>query len=201
MEMEKDMESNTDKTKKWATYYEAHKEVFHNPKVSPYVKCFIRLLELHRGDSRGWSLSVRLVSKYLGISPNTARKTINAALSFGFIETNTTRPRKRRNLKLTASLRAPVERNLLTSEVLRHQVIQPASQPDTESVSPNEPVNNKEKDINANTEKSQVKPEKKIEESNPYKKGVPQGLPNTTGRSESKGFTQLREVVEGIRRK
>jgi len=201
MEMEKDMENNTDKTKKWAAHFKAHKEVWHNPKISPYVKCFIGLLQLHRSDSQGWSLSIRLVSKYLGIAPNTARKIINEALKEGLIETNTKIPRKRRKLRLSASLRAPVGGNPQASDALYHQVTQPVLPSDTDSESPDESVNIKEKYINANTEKSQVKPEKKIEESNPYKEEVPQSFSNSEVPRESAGFTQLREVVERIRRK
>lgn len=120
MEMEKNMEGNTDKTKSWSAYYEAQKKIWHDPDISPYVKCFIRLLELHRGDSKGWSLSIRLVSKYLGIAPNTARKIISQAIKAGLVESNSVTPRKRRKLRLSASLRAPVDRSSQSSESFYH---------------------------------------------------------------------------------
>lgn len=198
MEMEKDMENNTDKAKKWAAYFKAHKEVWHNPQISPYVKCFIGLLQLHRSDSQGWSLSIRLVSQYLGIAPNTARKAINEALKEGLIETNTKLPRKRRKLRLSVSLRAPVGGNPPASDALYHQVTQPVLPPDTDSESPEESVNIQEKYINANTEKSQVKPEKKIEEPIPYKEEKPQGSSEPQVIGESEGLKKLRERMRTL---
>jgi hypothetical protein len=198
MEMEKDMENNTDKTTKWAAHFKAHKELWHNPKISPYVKCFIRLLQLHRADSKGWSLSIRLVSKYLGVAPNTSRKIINQAIEAGLVESNTVSPRKRRKLRLTASLREPIERDSNSKHTFYHQVIQPVLRDDTKSESTVEPVNNKERYINANTEKSQVKPNEKIEESNPYKENVDQSFSNKNVPQETEAYRKFREKAKEL---
>src|SRR6186997_1443140 len=94
------MESNTDNTKIWAKYFEAQKKLWYEPSISVYTKSFIRILELHRSDSKGWSISIRRLSDLLGISQKTARKAIDDAINLGWVETDTRQQRKQRKLKL-----------------------------------------------------------------------------------------------------
>lgn len=77
-------------------------------------------------------------------------------------------------------------------------MIQPVLRDATDSESPDEPVNIEGKYINANTEKSQVKPNKKIEESNPYKERVLQEKPVPVGSIESEGWKKLREKAKEL---
>jgi DNA-binding transcriptional MocR family regulator len=194
------MENNTDKTPKWRGYFDGQKKVWYDPSISIYVKAFIRILELHRSDSTGWSISVRKLAKLLNISTNTAMEAIDEALRLGLVETNIKQQRKRRKLNLSVALRAPVTHKAPNSKSLYQQVRQPVSQGDTDSVSTSETVNNKDNLQNANTEESQVKPEKKIVESNPYKEDVSRSFSNSQVPRKSAGLEQLRDVVERIRK-
>ena len=101
------MEALTNKL--WRSYYDHHKALWYDSSISIYVKSIVRLVELHRSDSMGWSISIRNIAKLLGITLGTALKYTNQALKLGYIESTSNQQRKRRKLKLSASLRIPVE--------------------------------------------------------------------------------------------
>ena len=168
MDMETNIIQNKDKTLGWAKYYENQKRLWYDPSVPIVVKAIVRLVELHRSDSKGWSISVRRVAELLGISTNTVLKAIDKALDSGYLEADKRIQRKRRKLRLSVSLRAPVEFEI-TSDNLSHWKRQPVSPGDTESVSRVATVNsNRISKANINIQKeSQLKEE--IEETPPDK--------------------------------
>lgn len=128
----------------WAKYYENQKRLWYDPYVPLIVKAVIRIVELHRSDSEGWSLSVRKIAKLLGVSPNTATKSINLAIISGFLQASSTGQRKRRKLRLSVSLRATDDFNKHSSEKLSKWESQPVPPAKTQSVLHIETVNSKE---------------------------------------------------------
>lgn len=134
------MFSTNNNSKSWANYYENHKLIWYDPAVSVYVKSIVRIVELHRSDSQGWSISVRKVANLLGIAPNTALNALNEALNGGFIEASRNTPRLRRKLRLSVSLRAPLEHKKSASNLYEWE-IQPVAGQIPTSVSPVNTVN------------------------------------------------------------
>lgn len=169
------MVENTDKRVKWATYYENHKRIWYDPTILLVVKTLIRLVELHRSDSKGWSLPIRKIAQFLNIAPNTALKAVNIALDNGYLEANKRIQRKRRKLRLSVSLRAPVENEIPSNSKLSQWEEQPVSPTKTDSVSPTEAVNIKP-NIKANKEESQIKKEQEKPDSPLNEHGYLQAL-------------------------
>ena len=184
------METADKTNKKWALYYQHQKEVWYDPDIPIYVKGIVRLVELHRSDSKGWSISVRKIAALLGISSNTALKYLDKSLKLGLIECSPTRQRKRRKLRLSVSLRAPVEFETPSSSNLSHWEEQSVSPTNTQSVSHSGTVNNKEIS-KANNNKSLLKKEK--EKSFPYKEEGKKQIPTV---SSTRGIESMREVLE-----
>src|SRR3989344_2743862 len=94
---------------KWSKYYQNQKEAWYDPSNSIYEKVILRLVELHRSDSKGYSISIRRISTALHIATGTAQKYVNELIAKGFLESTARVPRKRRKLRLSVLLRAPVE--------------------------------------------------------------------------------------------
>lgn len=130
-----------DRKKRWRIYFENQKRIWYDPKVPLHVKAIVRVVELHRSDSKGWSISVFRFMSLLGLSKNTILRAINQAISMKMIEADTNVQRKRRKLKLSGSLRAPVETENNTLGNLSQKINQSGSSIDTDSGIPNEPVN------------------------------------------------------------
>jgi len=129
-----------DKKSAWARYYENHKKLWFDPTISIYEKAIVQIVELHRSDSKGWSLSVRRMANLLGISSNTVLQAVQDAISHRFIEVDTSIQRKRRKLRLSVSLRTPTTHEIINKN-LSHTLKQAVSERATESVSPRESVN------------------------------------------------------------
>lgn len=141
--METHMDRGTKNSSLWAKYYQNHKRFWCDPNIKWEVKLVVRTVELHRSDSKGWSISVRKMSEYLGISINTARKAINKAIDSGYLESTSRVQRKRRKLRLSVSLRAPVEFESFTGLNLSQWKTQPVLRTDTPAVSSRDSINNK----------------------------------------------------------
>lgn len=187
------------KASEWPKYYENQKKLWYDPSVSIYVKGIVRLVELHRSDSKGWSISVRRIASLLGISTNTAIKYIDKTIQLGLIETSQTYQRRRRKLRLSVSLRAPVEFETSSSSNLSHWHNQSVSPSATPTVSTGEPLNNKEIS-NANINESpdsQLKKER-IAESLPYKEETPQSYSDKPSQGDSEGLKKLREKMKEL---
>lgn len=137
------METKDNKSKNWSKYYQNQKTLWYDPRISIFIKALVRIVELHRSDSKGWCISIRRIVSELGIARNTVMKYLNTAIDLGLIEATTKGERKRRKLKLSVSLRAPVEFNLSNLPLLSHPIRQPVLQSEPKSDSPVETVNNK----------------------------------------------------------
>lgn len=102
------MEETASRTK-WGKYYENQKILWYDPTIPIIIKAVVRFVELHRSDSRGWSISTRKSARLLGVSRKTVMVAIKKAIDMKLLETTSTTQRKRRKLRLCGSLRAPVE--------------------------------------------------------------------------------------------
>ena len=183
----------------WTKFYENQKKVWYDPDIPIYVKGIVRLVELHRSDSKGWSISVRKIAALLGITSNTALKYLDKSLELGLIESSPTRQRKRRKLRLFVSLRAPVEFENTSPSNLSHWEKQTASPVTTPTVSPVAPVNNKEiskANINESND-SQLKKEE-IAESLPYKAESSQSNTDGLPQGDSEGLKRLRKKMKEL---
>lgn len=149
------METPDNKSRNWSKYYENQKKLWYDPHISVYIKALVRIVELHRSDSKGWCISIRRIVSELGITRNTVLKHLNDAIDKGYIETSSREERKRRKLKLSVSLRAPVEFNLSKTDFLSQPVRQPVLRDKPESVLPVATINSKE-NIKAINNKSQL---------------------------------------------
>jgi DNA-binding transcriptional MocR family regulator len=128
---------------KWANYYVAYRKFWFDPSISVLAKAVVRVVDLHRSDEQGWSLSIRKIAGYLKVSKNNAGRAINEAISRGYLQASTTEQRKRRKLRLSVSLRQPVSLEKYVKKFLVHPVRQVGSTTDTEVGSPRGTVNNK----------------------------------------------------------
>lgn len=156
--MEEVMPVDIDNKANWAKYFENHKKIWCAGNIHWSVKLLIRLLELHRSDAKGWSLSVRKIAFYLGIAQNTVLSAIKSAKEDGFIEVSDNGQRKRRKMRLSASLRAPVYDGSNNYDELFYETKQPVIPADTVSVSPTKAINNKG-NTKLNIKKSEIKEE------------------------------------------
>lgn len=191
------MDTKIDKKHKAARYFEAHKNYWYDPSITVYAKAIVRIVELHRSDSKGWLLSVRYLASRLGVSQNTIRKAINEAMRFGLIEANQTVERKHRKLRLSASLRAPVTDDSDDESFYLHQPLMQSGIPNnSDSASSPAPINNKV-NIKANNNESLVN-QNQIDKSIPYKEEVTKGLSQPERLGESEGFRRLRERAKRL---
>lgn len=188
----------TQKSNNWTKYYESQKKVWYDPDVPIYVKAIVRIVELHRSDSKGWSLSIRKIAALLGVTPNTALKYTDTALDLMFLESNGNHQRKRRKLRLSVSLRAPVEFDNPNLSKLSHWETQPVSPTNTPTVSSVNTVNSKEISNANSNESPQSQLNKEIEKSPPYKKEPPEPLSETIVQGKSEGLERLREKMKEL---
>lgn len=167
------MEETASRTK-WAKYYENQKKIWYNTNTSIYVKAILRIVELHRSDSKGWSLSIRKIAGLLGITTNTTLKYVNEAINSGLLESSGNHQRKRRKLRLSVSLRAPVEFETSDQQKLSHWNNQPVSPNETTPVVPVEPVNKKEisKKNNPSSSKKEFVPTYSLKKFEEYRRFV-----------------------------
>lgn len=148
------MDTKDKKPNNWSKYFENQKKLWYDPDISIFIKALVRIVELHRSDSKGWCISIRRIVAELGIARNTVAKYLKNAIDLGLIEATSKGERKRRKLRLSVSLRAPVEFNLSSSRPLAQPIEQPVSPDEPKSVSPVATVNNNP-NIKANNNESQ----------------------------------------------
>jgi len=92
----------------WQVFYKNWKEIWRNPEVSIYIKVVLYNISLYRSDNEGWYISERKLADDLGIGKESASKAIDEAIKNGWLLTNNTKERKRRKLRLSGPLQAPV---------------------------------------------------------------------------------------------
>lgn len=180
--MEEIMEGSTPKTLNWSKYYQNHKKIWYDPSIPLPVKAVLRLVELHRSDSKGWSISTRKAASLLGVAKNTAMEAFAQALNMGLLEASTKGQRKRRKLRLSGSLRVPIEYdNYENNGGLGTWERQPGTPQNTEAGATTETVNN-----NPNSKLNTIPQAENFETKTSYKK-------------ENSGYLKLREAVKSLR--
>lgn len=92
----------------WRKFFLEWKKVIRNPSLSVYAKVILFNTLLYRSDNEGWYISERKFAKDLGISKGTASNAIDEAIKNGWLSTNKAKERKRRKLRLSGFLQAPV---------------------------------------------------------------------------------------------
>ncbi|KKS05077.1 MAG: hypothetical protein UU56_C0001G0044 [Candidatus Curtissbacteria bacterium GW2011_GWA2_41_24] len=169
---------------KWSKYYQNQKEVWYDPSNSIYEKVILRLVELHRSDSKGYSISIRRISTALHIATGTAQKYVNELIAKGFLESTARVPRKRRKLRLSVLLRAPVEFGNSKQTNLSDWKEQVVSTTKTKSVASDAPVN------------SNKISKHNIEQLPPSKEELTQNTSQHIFQHDSEGFKRLRDFVK-----